>query len=220
MLSLWPHQMTRHQLKCWRLALWCCQCCFQHRASAPVLHDLLGHPSFQGDATDTANYRSITAGKLIIRLCVSIRINGQCGHSQSSSIGLRQGSPLSATLFGIFIDGLQHHLQTTAPAAGVQIWHLRITDLVYADDICLLAGSPQHLQALIDAVVGYCAKYTCKSVWRKQKLWWCPGYWLDHLVWRRLLSLAMICCWSTLTLSKTWVCTFIHQGVYPTLSHL
>ncbi|DBA96670.1 TPA: hypothetical protein ACH3X1_016740 [Trebouxia sp. C0004] len=45
----------------------------------------------------------------------------------------------------------------TAPAAGVQIRHLRLTDLVYADDICLLAGGPQHLQALIDALVGYCA---------------------------------------------------------------
>ncbi|DBA98700.1 TPA: hypothetical protein ACH3X1_014477 [Trebouxia sp. C0004] len=52
---------------------------------------------------------------------------------------------------------LHHHLQTMAPAAGVQIRHLRLTDLVYADDICLLAGSPQHLQALIDALVGYCA---------------------------------------------------------------
>ncbi len=44
-----------------------------------------------------------------------------------------------------------------APAAGVQIQHLRLTDLVYADDICLLAGNPQHLQALIDALVRYCA---------------------------------------------------------------
>jgi len=86
-----------------------------------------------------------------------MRVNGQCGHSQSPSVGLRQGCPLSATLFGIFIDGLHHHLQTTAPAAGVQVRHLKRTDLVYADDICLLAGSPQHLQALIDALVNYCA---------------------------------------------------------------
>ena len=88
---------------------------------------------------------------------LSMRVNGQCGHSQSPSIGLRQDCPLSATLFGIFIDGLHHHLQTTDAAAGVQIQHLRLTDLVYADDICLLACSPQHLQALIDALVGYCA---------------------------------------------------------------
>ena len=88
---------------------------------------------------------------------LSMRVNGQCGHSQSPFIGRREGCPLSATLFGIFIDGLHHHLQTMAAAAGVQIRQLRLTDLVYADDICLLAGSPQHLQALIDALVGYCA---------------------------------------------------------------
>ncbi len=57
----------------------------------------------------------------------------------------------------IFIDGLHHHLQTTAPAARIQVRHLKLTDLVYADDISLLAGSPQHLQALIDALVNYCA---------------------------------------------------------------
>lgn len=88
---------------------------------------------------------------------LSMRVGGQCGQSQSPSIGLRQGCPLSATLFGIFIDGLHHHLQTTAPAAGVQIRHLKLTDLVYADDICLMASSPEHLQALIDALVVYCA---------------------------------------------------------------
>ena len=41
---------------------------------------------------------------------LSMRVNDQCGHSQRPSIGLRQGCPLSAALFGIFIDGLHHHL--------------------------------------------------------------------------------------------------------------
>ena len=88
---------------------------------------------------------------------LSMRVGGQCGPSQSPSIGLRQGCPLSATLFGTFIDGLHHHSHTTAPgpAAGVQIRHLRLTDLVYADDICLVASSPEHLQTLIDALAVY-----------------------------------------------------------------
>ncbi len=33
----------------------------------------------------------------------SMRVNGQCGHSQSPSIGLRQSGPLSATLFCILL---------------------------------------------------------------------------------------------------------------------
>ena len=64
---------------------------------------------------------------------------------------------LSATLFGLFIDGLHHYLETAVPTAGVQILQLRLRELVYADDICLLASSPEHLQALIDALAAYCA---------------------------------------------------------------
>ena len=88
---------------------------------------------------------------------LSMRVGGACGGSHSPSVGLRQGCPLSATLFGIFIDGLHHHLQTTCPEAGVHLQSLRLTDLVYADDICLMASSPAHLQALIDALAAFCA---------------------------------------------------------------
>ena len=57
---------------------------------------------------------------------------------------------------GIFIDDLHHHLQTTCPEAGVQLQSVRLSDLVYADDICLMASSPEHLQALIDALGVFC----------------------------------------------------------------
>ena len=84
---------------------------------------------------------------------LTLRINGQCGYSQSPPTGLRQGCPLSATLFGTLVDGLR----TAAPAARVQVQHLKPTDLVYADDSCRLASNPEHLQALIDALIDYCA---------------------------------------------------------------
>ena len=71
-------------------------------------------------------------------------------------MGLRQGCPLSATLFGLFIDGLHHYLETVALEAGIQIQHMRLKELVYADDICLMASSP-GLQALIDALASYSA---------------------------------------------------------------
>ncbi|KAL3147747.1 hypothetical protein ABBQ32_14172 [Trebouxia sp. C0010 RCD-2024] len=83
---------------------------------------------------------------------LSVRIGGQVGDSQAPSMGLRQGCPLSATLFGLFIDGLHHYLETVVPGAGIQIQHMRLRELAYADDICLMASSPEQLQALIDAL--------------------------------------------------------------------
>ena len=41
--------------------------------------------------------------------------------------------------------------------AGIQIQHMRLRELVYVDDICLIASSPEQLQALIDALSSYCA---------------------------------------------------------------
>lgn len=88
---------------------------------------------------------------------LSIRVNGRCGQSQSPSIGLRQGCPLTATLSGIFIDALHNHLQSAGPAAEIQVRHVKLTELVYADDICLMVSSSGHPQALIDALIVYCA---------------------------------------------------------------
>ena len=86
---------------------------------------------------------------------LSMRVGGKCGQAQTPAMGLRQGCPLSATLFGLFIDGLHHHLEAAVPAAGVALRGLRLRELVYADDICLLATDPVQLQALIDAMAAY-----------------------------------------------------------------
>ena len=61
-------------------------------------------------------------------------------------------------------------MQTTAPAAGVQLRHLRLTDLVYADDTCLMASSLEHLQAHIDALAVCCATIAMEINVAKRKV--------------------------------------------------
>ena len=98
---------------------------------------------------------------------------------------------------------------------------LRLTDLVYADDMCLLASNPQHLQALIDASVGYCATLHMEISVAKTKV---------MVVSRSLarspgLGAAVFTC-NGLVVEQ--VDTFKHLGlhfhssggIYPTLSHL
>ncbi len=95
--------------------------------------------------------RLVGCTSLFDNCLLSMRISGFCGKGKTRSMGLRQGCPLSATLFGLFIDGLHHCLEAMAPAAGVQVKHMRLRELVYADDICMIASSPEQLHALIDA---------------------------------------------------------------------
>ena len=70
--------------------------------------------------------------------------------------GVKQGCPLSPKLFNAFIDGLRAHLCARCPGAGAVIAEQREPGFLYADDVVLLADTPDALQALIDAMHEFC----------------------------------------------------------------
>jgi hypothetical protein len=83
----------------------------------------------------------------------------------SVRIGLRQGCPLSTTLFNLYIWDLHQHLISDVKGAGVRLQgvtadeQLLVTDLEYADDVALCASSPKELQDLINSFVTYCDRH-------------------------------------------------------------
>ena len=88
---------------------------------------------------------------------LSMKVAGTAGQPRTQQMGVRQGCPLSPTLFGIFFDGLHDHLHSCAPMAGMQLGSGRwLSSLVYADDVVLLSWSPSGLQLLLDSVGGFC----------------------------------------------------------------
>ena len=82
--------------------------------------------------------------------------------------GVRQGCPLSPTLLNCFVDELIVSLG--ALGVGVQVGHKLIDGLLYADDVVLLAESPEALQAMITKVDEFSRKWRMELNLKKSEV--------------------------------------------------
>ena len=88
---------------------------------------------------------------------VTMNIAGWHGQTRTSETGVKQGCPLSPTLFGLFIDGLERFLRTACPDSGALCSDgTRVPALGYADDFVLLATSQAELQDLLRVLEQFC----------------------------------------------------------------
>ena len=78
------------------------------------------------------------------------------GRKINCNIGLKQGCPLSPTLFGIYIDKLEGCLEE-AGCAGTILAGIVIILLLYADDIVLLARCPSDLDKQLKLLKDFCS---------------------------------------------------------------
>jgi len=115
----------------------------------PLLWDCLRSLGIHGSFLDSVigMYRHVQ---------LQVRQGGEVGQQFPSHTGLKQGDPLSPLLFGLFIDRIEAFLAKRLPDVGLKVMQTVVRVLLYADDLVLLAASPNELQKMLDVLDVFC----------------------------------------------------------------
>ena len=87
----------------------------------------------------------------------SIVLDGQQSRWFKMENGLRQGCPLSPLLYSIYVMGMVEKLEEEG--LGVKQGDYWCGALLYADDVVLLAESPDELQKMLDMMGQYAEEW-------------------------------------------------------------
>jgi hypothetical protein len=97
--------------------------------------------------------------RIILNLYTSsecrVRTEGSYSKTFSSNIGVKQGCVLSPILFNLFLSDLPEFLKNSH-ASEINLEFLKISLLIYADDLVLFSKSAEGLQQSLDALSEYC----------------------------------------------------------------
>ena len=83
-------------------------------------------------------------------------------------VGVRQGCVISPVLFDVFVDRLAREVRVLN--LGVSAAGKRLSLLLYADDIVLLADSQEELQRMLGAVQAFCRRWRMQMNMSKTKV--------------------------------------------------
>ena len=86
-----------------------------------------------------------------------VRLNGKLTSWFSCKTGVKQGDNLSPTLLSIFINDFVSDINNLN--LGIDLNGKSLSTLLYADDIVLLAKSPEDLQRMLDTLHAWCKRW-------------------------------------------------------------
>ena len=98
----------------------------------------------------------------------AVRLNGQLSDWFSVECGVKQGCPLSPTLFSIYINDFENELKDLG--LGVNSDGVQVPLLMYADDVVLMAPNAHNLQLMLNHVDDWCSRWRLKINQEKTKV--------------------------------------------------
>ena len=118
-----------------------------------------------------------TIKSMFEKVCVRVKVDGKYSEPFRVLQGVKQGDPISPLLFGLLIEILHEMLIQSCQADGVVVGDKMITDLLFADDTTLLAGSADGLQRMLRVVELFCEVFglrvnlskSCVVVFRRSR---------------------------------------------------
>jgi Reverse transcriptase (RNA-dependent DNA polymerase) len=91
---------------------------------------------------------------------VCVDVNGELTDFEHILVGVRQGDPLSPTLFGLCIDTLQTYMEERMlPSDTYKVGGLPAFSLFFADDLALPAATPEALQRALNVLANFCTDW-------------------------------------------------------------
>ena len=80
--------------------------------------------------------------------------NGACSQTFSTYIGVRQGCPMSPTLFALYLSDLDEKL-AAGQAGGVVVGKTKVWTLAYADDVAMVAKEEREMKEMLKELEKY-----------------------------------------------------------------
>jgi hypothetical protein len=99
---------------------------------------------------------------------VKIRTSVDISEIFRSDIGVKQGCPLSPTLFGLYIDKLEEWLNSQG-GDGIHLGKFVIRLLLYTNDLILIAKSTLGCKRIYVPLSIFVEGWGCKSILVKRK---------------------------------------------------
>ncbi|GIM01087.1 hypothetical protein Vretimale_5926, partial [Volvox reticuliferus] len=101
------------------------------------------------------------------KVLLRVRVNGDISDAFESCQGVKQGCPLSPTLFGFFIEGFADYVETKdlCNPKGMYVEDIPVVDstriptMFYADDLNLLAHNHRRLMCVLTALGEWCSAF-------------------------------------------------------------